>query len=43
VLKSLLSPDADQGLLKLSEHDRKQVNGDSKLEGAIQLISRHPF
>jgi len=42
VLKSLLSSDADQGLLKLNEHYRKQVNGDRKVEGAIQLISRYP-
>jgi hypothetical protein len=42
VLKSLLSPDTDQALLKLSENYRKEVNGGGKVYGAIQLISRYP-
>jgi hypothetical protein len=42
VLESLLSPDADQGLVKLNEQYRKEVNSGGKVEGAIQAISRYP-
>lgn len=40
--ESLLSPDADQGLFKLCEEYKKDVNPGGKVPGAIQVFSKYP-
>ena len=42
VAETLLAPDVEEGLYKLNEKYRKEINGGGKVAGAIQLISRLP-
>ncbi len=42
VVESLLAPDVDQGLFKLHEQFKDEVNVDGKIKGAIQQISKFP-
>jgi hypothetical protein len=41
-LESLLAPDAEQGLCKLFEKFRSEINPDGKVKGVIQYISKYP-
>ncbi|CAF4803751.1 unnamed protein product [Rotaria sp. Silwood1] len=42
VTESLISPDADDGLLKLNEQYRNEVHAGGKVPGVIQSISKYP-
>lgn len=42
VVESLLSPDAVEGLQKLNEQYRAEINPTGKVPGAIQSISKYP-
>lgn len=42
VIQSLLSPVVDDGIFKLFEQFRRDINGDGKVKGAIQFISKYP-
>src|SRR5439155_1711331 len=41
-LETLLAPEVEQGLSKLLEKFKSEINPDGKVEGAIQYISKHP-
>jgi hypothetical protein len=42
VVESLLAPEVDEGLFKLYEHFRNEVNADGKVKGGIQQICKFP-
>jgi hypothetical protein len=42
IIKSLLIPNSDQGLFKLYEKFKNEINVDDKIKDAIQQISRYP-
>lgn len=42
VIESLLSPVVDEGIFKLLEQFRRDINGDGRVKGAIQFFSKYP-